>query len=172
MDGEHNESTLLRAGRASHVPLRPLAGGVWGWYAREDSNLWPLAPEASALSAELRAQTYVQEHYILSSPRTLLWWQAKTILCARHLSPRSHSGPRQARNWCQSVTTRTPCSATTRTPPGQQGPSGRRLVAGFGPGSASTRDYHAAISAGGETASWFLFRQRRSLWLPSRLPPT
>ena len=27
------------------------------WYAREDSNLWPLAPEASALSAELRAQT-------------------------------------------------------------------------------------------------------------------
>jgi hypothetical protein len=26
------------------------------WYAREDSNLWPLAPEASALSAELRAQ--------------------------------------------------------------------------------------------------------------------
>jgi hypothetical protein len=25
------------------------------WYARQDSNLWPLAPEASALSAELRA---------------------------------------------------------------------------------------------------------------------
>jgi hypothetical protein len=31
-------------------------GGTSSWYAREDSNLWPLAPEASALSAELRAQ--------------------------------------------------------------------------------------------------------------------
>jgi hypothetical protein len=38
----------------------PAFNGNWGgtssWYAREDSNLWPLAPEASALSAELRAQ--------------------------------------------------------------------------------------------------------------------
>jgi hypothetical protein len=33
------------------------------WYAREDSNLWPLAPEASALSAELRAQTSFEELY-------------------------------------------------------------------------------------------------------------
>lgn len=30
-----------------------LEGGIW--YAREDSNLRPLAPQASALSAELRA---------------------------------------------------------------------------------------------------------------------
>ena len=30
--------------------------GVFHWYARQDSNLWPLAPEASALSAELRAR--------------------------------------------------------------------------------------------------------------------
>ena len=29
-----------------------------GWYARQDSNLWPLAPEASALSAELRARLH------------------------------------------------------------------------------------------------------------------
>ncbi len=33
------------------------------WYAREDSNLWPLAPEASALSAELRAQTSFGQLY-------------------------------------------------------------------------------------------------------------
>lgn len=36
--------------------IRAIAG-VLG-YAREDSNLWPLAPEASALSAELRARTH------------------------------------------------------------------------------------------------------------------
>jgi hypothetical protein len=33
------------------------------WYAREDSNLWPLAPEASALSAELRAQVLFSQLY-------------------------------------------------------------------------------------------------------------
>jgi hypothetical protein len=36
------------------------------WYAREDSNLWPLAPEASALSAELRAQIYWRQLYLSS----------------------------------------------------------------------------------------------------------
>jgi hypothetical protein len=37
------------------------------WYAREDSNLWPLAPEASALSAELRAQVLLRPLYRSSS---------------------------------------------------------------------------------------------------------
>ena len=32
-------------------------------YAREDSNLWPLAPEASALSAELRAHICLRQLY-------------------------------------------------------------------------------------------------------------
>jgi hypothetical protein len=36
------------------------------WYAREDSNLWPLAPEASALSAELRAQAFWRQLYLSS----------------------------------------------------------------------------------------------------------
>ena len=36
---------------------RVLPHGEVTWYAREDSNLWPLAPEASALSTELRART-------------------------------------------------------------------------------------------------------------------
>ena len=35
-----------------------LALSSGSWYARQDSNLRPLAPEASALSAELRARTY------------------------------------------------------------------------------------------------------------------
>ena len=33
----------------------------WG-YARQDSNLWPLAPEASALSTELRARGVGRNH--------------------------------------------------------------------------------------------------------------
>jgi hypothetical protein len=37
------------------------------WYAREDSNLWPLAPEASALSAELRAHVSLRQLYSSSS---------------------------------------------------------------------------------------------------------
>src|ERR671910_207639 len=41
----------------------PENAGTILWYAREDSNLWPLAPEASALSAELRAQTSREELY-------------------------------------------------------------------------------------------------------------
>jgi hypothetical protein len=38
-------------------PFSALLRG-FSWYARQDSNLWPLAPEASALSAELRARTF------------------------------------------------------------------------------------------------------------------
>ena len=39
----------------SKIPL--IHYGFWR-YARRDSNTGPLAPEASALSAELRARTY------------------------------------------------------------------------------------------------------------------
>src|SRR5680860_392605 len=49
-------------------------------YARQDSNLRPLAPEASALSAELRAHTYAD---LQQSATT----QGK--LCALHLVTRS-----------------------------------------------------------------------------------
>jgi len=47
-----------------------------GWYARQDSNLRPLTPEASALSAELRAHEYLKKYnagggYLQTPARTI-----------------------------------------------------------------------------------------------------
>ena len=33
------------------LPRYPAIARTWGWRARQDSNLWPSAPEADALSS-------------------------------------------------------------------------------------------------------------------------
>jgi hypothetical protein len=73
----------------------PAFNGNWGgtssWYAREDSNLWPLAPEASALSAELRAQVFwislypISETYIPTTGECVRSRVGVASVCAKRL---------------------------------------------------------------------------------------